>query len=241
MKTALRLAIAAFALAIFNLSAATLCVSLERTNPTPPFESWATAATNIQQAVDAARPGDTMGVTNGVYRLGTVEVGGRNSGLSRVALTNAVIVRSVNGPEVTVIEGDTPVYDSETAPWLGHYVRCAYVGDGSVLNGFTRTKGQAWGGGGAFCRDSGVLTNCVLTGNSSAATSMLDATPGGGASECTPYNCTLAGNSATYAGGDQGTICSTAQYRCREEETLADQELQKATSLLQGDQDGMSN
>ena len=58
MKTALRPTVAAFILAAFTISAATLYVSLESNNPLAPFATWETAATNIQDAVDAARAGD---------------------------------------------------------------------------------------------------------------------------------------------------------------------------------------
>lgn len=71
---------------------ATLYVSLESTNPVPPFATWATAATNIQNAVDAAKAGDTVLVTNGVY-VGGVEV------------SNANTLQSVNGPKATIIDG----------------------------------------------------------------------------------------------------------------------------------------
>ena len=40
-------------------------VDVNSTNATPPYTSWAKAATNIQDAVDAAAAGDEIVVTNG--------------------------------------------------------------------------------------------------------------------------------------------------------------------------------
>ena len=42
-------------------------VNVNNANPTPPYTNWATAATNIQAAVDAAGAGDEIVVTNGTY------------------------------------------------------------------------------------------------------------------------------------------------------------------------------
>jgi len=98
MKTALRLIVAAFVLAEFNVFAATHYVSLESTNPVAPFATWETAATNIQDAVDAASAGDTVLVTNGVYAAGSREALLFNQeweyweslGFSRVVVTNSI-------------------------------------------------------------------------------------------------------------------------------------------------------
>ena len=53
---------------LFTVKAATNYVSLSGSHVSP-FTSWATAATNIQDAVDAATTNDVVMVTNGTYLI----------------------------------------------------------------------------------------------------------------------------------------------------------------------------
>ncbi len=202
-------------------------VALSGLSPTPPYSSWATAATNIQDAVDATTlPGALVLVSNGVYETGARAVYGMSN---RLAVTKPVTVRGFNGPAITTIRG----YQVPGTTYGGDAVRCVYLTNGAVLAGLTLTNGgtQSAGdsamqqsGGGVWAESAsavvsncvlagnsasiygggaygGLLINCRLTGNSSAGTGRWTAPSGGGAYFCTLNNCTLAGNSATSGGG----------------------------------------
>src|SRR5262249_41673433 len=118
MKTEYRrlVVVVALALSIISAGATVRYVNAANLNPTPPYTDWSSAATNIQDAVDASGVGDQILVTNGVYNAG-----GRQSSdgmTNRVAVTNALTVQSVNGLAATSIDGR----DS---------VRCVYLADGA--------------------------------------------------------------------------------------------------------------
>ncbi len=194
MKNPVNLAIVILLLAVSNLSAANLppprlYVSVGSTNPVPPYSTWATAATNIQDAVNAAAGGDEVVVTNGVYAGGLV-------------VGKPLAVRSVEGSQFTVINGGGP---------------CVSLADGASLSGFTLTGGVNLGGngGGVSCTSTkAFLTNCALTGNwaiGSAPYGYYHLGTGGGVCGGTLFNCTLTGNSATDLGG--GAYQSTL-YHC---------------------------
>lgn len=184
-----------------NVSATLRYVDLNGGSPTPPYTNWTVAATNIQDAVDAANAGDEIVVTNGVYQTGGRIVYGAMS--NRVAVTKPVTLRSVNGPAVTVIQGCPNIGDSA--------VRCVYLTNGATLAGFTLTHGatrssgdasRERNGGGAWCVSvSAVMSNCVLTGN-------LANSCGGGAYGGTLNDCTVTGN-ASAAGGGGGAYYAT--------------------------------
>ena len=187
----------------------TYYVNVKNPNPMFPYTSWATAATNIQHAVDAAKAGDTVLVTNGVYAVGgkTNEWSGVES---RVTITTAIRLESVNGPLVTTIEGG--IVSEWEAP-----VRCVYLGTNAVLSGFTLTNGAgASRGAGVFSEPSGIVTNCVITGNH--AGNFTASGHGGGAYGGNLYNCTLMNNTAKFGrkfdSGDGGGASGSILYNC---------------------------
>src|ERR1035441_2841451 len=92
MKNPMSLTVITLLLAVSPLSAATHYVSLGSTNPTPPYTNWVTAATSIQAAVNVAATNDVVLVTNGVYP-------------GYVSVTKPLALLSVNGPQLTVING----------------------------------------------------------------------------------------------------------------------------------------
>ena len=167
--------------------------------------SWATAKQTIQAAVDLARAGDTVWVSNGVYETGTRVTPGHLLH-NRVVITNDITVRSVNGPVTTVIRGQ--------GPRGSNAVRCVYMAAGRLMgftlaNGHTRTDGgtshydENGGGLSVDTAGSGWVSNCLFMGNS--------AYNSGGGTYGTYYNCVFRSNSAERAGGavSPGTL-----YNC---------------------------
>ena len=159
--------------------AAVRYVDVNSSGPTPPYTTWATAASAIQDAIDVAVSGDEIVVTNGVYQTGGRAVVGTMT--NRVAADKPLTVRSLNGPSVTLIIGATAV-------------RCVYLTHWTALVGFTLTNGNANAGGGVFCESaSAMVSNCVLSENSARL--------GGGAYGGTLNDCALTGNVASFVAG----------------------------------------
>jgi hypothetical protein len=212
----IQLTAAILAASIITSLATVRYVDVSNPNPAAPFTTWVTAANVLQHAVDAAAAGDEIVVTNGLYAAGGRAVGGLT--VNRVAVDRPVAVRSVNGPEVTIIRGHQLPGTTNGAG----AVRCAYLNNGVSLSGFTLTGGatgtEVDHSGGGVVSEGAVITNCVIVGNTAylcgggvychRATRLLNcliisnsASTGGGIWEGSLSNCTLIGNAAGCGGG----------------------------------------
>ncbi len=117
------------------------------------FKSWETAATNIQDAVNAAIAGDTIYVTNGIYRA--------NSLSNVVEITKSLNLIGCGPRETVIIDGEKTrrgiyFFSTTTTGWL--------------LDGFTISNCYALGKGGGIyvVPPSGPtlrMNNCILVDN----------------------------------------------------------------------------
>jgi hypothetical protein len=159
------------------------------------------AAKYIQDAIDAADPGDTVLVSDGVYNSYTGRVSGVTGALlkSRVVIDKPITVQSVNGPSATSITGVGPSGNSA--------IRCVWMTHGASLVGFTLSNGATRfflggdfveedysGGGVCALSTSATVTNCVIRNNLAQA-------HGAGAYKVTLNNCSLSSNVAQNNGG----------------------------------------
>jgi hypothetical protein len=202
MKIYRTLVAGSFCIAALGAWGATRYVDVNNLAPSPPYLSWASAARVIQDAVDAAAPGDIVLVTNGVY-----ETGGRvGEGLltNRVAILKPLSLQSVNGAAVTIIKG----WQVPGTTNGDEAVRCVYLTNGASVSGFTLASGATRSivnysdhfGGGVLCQSTNTLvSDCILTANSAHA-------GGGGAYGGTLSNCTLTANRAQSGGGSAEAV-----------------------------------
>jgi parallel beta-helix repeat protein len=181
MKTRNSLVMICAALAAVLLSrpasATNLYVRVSGTNDTPPFTNWSLSCSNIQTVVNAAANGDIINVSNGTYYCWSNSV---TSGMTNmITITKRLTIQSVNGPEVTIIDANYPLFSN----------RVFYIGADVTLSGLTITNGHTYdvaygggvyiAGGGGTPTGRGTLTNCWITGNS-ATNGVSDSYAGGG-------------------------------------------------------------
>lgn len=200
------LAIAILAVPAIILRAETNYVAQGGQTPAPNYTSWATAASNIQDAVNVAAVSNTVLVSNGIYNAGSGVSPGGSGMTNRVLITqNGLVLRATStNPLDTLIVGSGPVGPSA--------VRCVGIyATNVVVSGFTLTNGATLSGSGVADDDGGgvystglniMITNCIITG-------CIASDIGGGASICysvnngaiTLVNCIMRDNQARYGGG----------------------------------------
>jgi hypothetical protein len=148
---------------------------------TVPYTNWALAATNVPAAYALASDGAVILASNGTYQL-----------TGQLTLDRAVTLRSVNGPAVTVLRRSTAgnyrvlkVTANATVDGIGIQNGYAYEdlavdsyqGGGVYMttgtlvncrvNGNSADSGSSGGAGaGVYLNGGGVVSNCVLWGNS---------------------------------------------------------------------------
>ena len=176
-------------LIIVRAPATVFYVDVNNAVPVSPFTNWVSAATNIQDAIDASINGDLIMVTNGVYKTG-----GRMGNFpadpvttNRVVISKSVTVQSVNGPSVTIIQGFHVGFNEQ-------YVRCVFFfTNNAFLTGFTLTNGGGNGGGVLGGRPAGTLGQ-VLSNNCAVSNCVITGSINGGANNCVLNNCVISGN-----------------------------------------------
>ena len=171
----------------------------------------------IQTGIDGATDGDTVLVADGVY------TGEGNKNID--FLGRAIVVRSQNGPEVTIIDcqGDGRGFYFHSGEGLnsrlegftikrgnasyGGGINCSYDTSPSITN-CSILGNIAYSGGGISCEDSSpTITSCYVSGNTAHASDHGEALGGGihiFYASPTIINCTITGNRASVSPPWQG-------------------------------------
>jgi len=221
-----RIILACIGWVLVSTSAGAIDRYVAKDNPgaASPYTDWATAAANIQDAIDAAVAGETVWVSNGVYNTG----GSPAAGLlqtNRVVIDKAITVHGVNGPGETFISG---AFDSSFFQTGGAAIRGVWMTNGSALIGFTVSSGSTHtvsgenSGGGVWCQSMDVvISNCIIRLNRASSSgggfyggtvvnsslSANRASRGSGAAEATIYDCIISSNTGSSHGA--GAYLST--------------------------------
>lgn len=145
-------------------TASTHYVSLDGTH-TWPFTNMYTAATNIQDAIDATPYEGLVLVSNGMYQTGGKLLSGTFL-TNRVFINKKITLRSINGPSNTYIIGKKSQNSSDLSA-----TRCVFMSSNAVISGFTLYDGHTLNtnivqydkyGGGALIFGSSCITNCII-------------------------------------------------------------------------------
>ena len=160
--------------------------------------AWTTAKATISNALTTAGNGNTILVSNGTYNITT-----------QLSVNVTVVLKSVNGPEVTTIQG----------PASGNAVRCVAITANATVEGFTIAGGYRnfwvsdksfiYGnyGAGAYV-SAGNLRNCIVKDNWLEGWSSEEILGGGiyVSGSGSIYNCKVYNNTALNGSAGGGGI-----------------------------------
>jgi len=179
-------------------------------NSTPPYSTWPTAATNIQDALEMSVPGGVVLISNGVYTSG----GYAGHGSNVFVITNAIAL--VGCGNQVVIDGQAALRGGYLAAGRLENVM---VRNGAALDSVDGAGGGLWltdgarvdrcrvlnnhavQGGGIFADKGASLYSTLVISNAAAL--------GGGlalAAQATSYNCTIMDNTAGSTGGGADSL-----------------------------------
>jgi parallel beta-helix repeat protein len=136
----------------------------------------------IQEAIDTAKPGDTILVASGVYRLsrGNITVAEKSITLkSSFGAKKTIIEGRGSDPVITFVEDShsvidgftiTSINDTNTTAVRGGGIYCAPSSSPSIINNII-TGNSAVFGAGIYCADSATptITNNVISGNNASS------------------------------------------------------------------------
>ncbi len=186
-------------------------------NGTAPYTSWASAAQDLVYALLEAKAGDTVLMTNGTF---SVDPNEGETGLKYLTIPQMVTVKSVNGPDATILDGVSYTYPGLKMDWQAKlegvsiieasvYAVNANESDNIVSNCVIRDCRSASAGsslvGGAGDLNSGVsLFNCVIQDGETFNRAAV--------SDSWLYNCLILNNKATYSAA--GGLANSVAVNC---------------------------
>ena len=192
-----------------NAYPATILVSPEGTAASAfPYATWATAATNIATAIDAAYDGTEIVVSNGLYRI-----------RAAFSLSKAAKIRGLTGNPDDVVLHAQNTSSTKIGPIVTLNNADALLAGVALENGYVK---QGANGGTVFLNTlGGVVSNCVVRNNDKSGVGWGGRAGGilmrgGVVTHCVISNCHASayGDSDSYGGGSGAIIYAGVLRDC---------------------------
>ena len=205
-------------LTVFVALQPTHYVSAGSLTPSYPYATWDTAATTIQDAIDAAvEPNALVLVGSGVYNTGSRTYNGVLA--NRIVIDRPVTVMGDTSGPLPIIEGNADPVTGDLGPGAA---RCAYVASGAMLSGFVLQQGRTLSGadfgdirdfnaGGVLLESGAFVQYCIIASNAAANNGGGVWSDGGqrdGGSGGYLQDCYISANNAGAGGGGGAFGCT---------------------------------